>query len=161
MKEITALDWNVYHINYKKVTEAQKKFMIKVLTGWLPVYHHLNKMTQEQRLCPLCQQEETISHLFQCRRRNTWKTQFRQSLRTKLQHLDTPQELTNKVMNTIQERLHEDHNTSLYQYIMFAGLIPRDWAPVTNKSGQPRSPSMVQTSQLLVSSTKPRTMANT
>jgi len=52
---IQQYEWTTYERIYQKSSPAQRKFMCKMMTGWLPVYHHLNKMTTEKQYCPLCQ----------------------------------------------------------------------------------------------------------
>ena len=47
-------DWKVYQCNYEKAPPSKQSFIIKMMMGWLPVYHHLNKMDSAQHTCPHC-----------------------------------------------------------------------------------------------------------
>ena len=71
-RQLNQYDWNTYHAIYKKSRPSIQVYMIKMSTGWLPVRHHTNKMTQVQQQCPLCSSDETIAHLFQCVQRQQW-----------------------------------------------------------------------------------------
>jgi len=41
---ITQFDWNIYTKNYDRARPTQQTYILKMMTGWLPVFHHLNKM---------------------------------------------------------------------------------------------------------------------
>ena len=98
------------------------------MTGWLPVYYRINKMTSEQRQCPLCQNSETIEHLFQCPERKEWHTSFVQQLQTQLQHLNTPPTLQLAIIEEFNNLLNPAIQHATFQpYTLFAGLLPTHW----------------------------------
>ena len=96
--------------------------------GWLPVCHHLNKMTTEQLTCPLCSQDETVPHLFQCPERKLWQKQFIQQLEDKLESWKTPTPLRNLLLTHYQHLIYDtDTHHHIRQFTVFVGLFPNTW----------------------------------
>ena len=128
MEHLSEFDWQTYAATYRRASATLQKYMIKMMTGWLPVYHHNNKMTKVQQLCFRCQNDETIAHLFQCGGRDTWRQNFLQILHNQLQHLHTPSELLEQIYNQIQHLITDSLNHQHFSHFnMFAGLIPLYW----------------------------------
>ena len=102
--------------------------MIKMMTGWLPVKHHLNKMSTESSHCHLCKNDETVAHLFQCQQRKQWQRQLYVQLGQYLNKIHTPtsvcQLITHHVKNIIQ---NTDDYSHFKHFTIFAGLLPRKW----------------------------------
>ena len=57
-KQLSEYDWNIYHKNYTKAPDIHKIYMIKLMTGWLPICYRLNKIMKTQHKCPNCQNDE-------------------------------------------------------------------------------------------------------
>ena len=80
IQQLQNYDWQTYVTIHANMPVSIQKYMVKLMTGWLPVYHHTNKMMTAKQLCPLCQNEETIAHLFQCHHRQHWRQQLVKTL---------------------------------------------------------------------------------
>ena len=72
VSQLAQYDWTTYHSIYSTARPSLQVFIIKIMTGWLPVYHHVNKMTASKQYCHQCKKNETIAHLFHCASRQTW-----------------------------------------------------------------------------------------
>jgi len=122
------LDWSTYDINFQSLRPSLQVFSIKTMSGWLPVRHHLNKMTTEQFTCPLCTQDETVPHLFQCPERKLWQKQFIQQLEDKLESWKTPTPLRNLLLTHYQHLIYDtDTHHHIRQFTVFVGLFPNTW----------------------------------
>ena len=125
---LTTLDWITYDALFQALRPSLQKFLIKILTGWLPVRHHLNKMLSTKQTCPLCPKDETLAHLFQCQKRKQWHQNFLQQLEEKLSLLKTPPQLRTSIITHYQQRItdpatyHQHHH-----FIAFVGLFPNKW----------------------------------
>ena len=98
------------------------------MTGWLPVYHHLNKMMKVQQKCPLCQNNETIAHLFQCHNRQQWQNNFQKHLQQQIQKQHTPQELITTITTKLHSIINDNYQHQHFKHFtIFAGLIPKEW----------------------------------
>ena len=98
MTQIASFDWKVYHTVYNKEPTHIQIYIIKLMTGWLPVYHHINKMLANKQKCPLCQNKETIGHLYQCPGRRQWQQKFLKNLRSHLQTIKTSADLSSRII---------------------------------------------------------------
>ena len=99
-----------------------------MMTGWLPVYHHLNKMESTQQTCPYCQNDETIAHLFQCKDRQKWRTQFFKKLEEFFNQTRTTHQFRTNLRHHLEYIFIKQHDTQHFkQFTLFAGLIPTDW----------------------------------
>ena len=99
-----------------------------MLTGWLPVKHHLNKMSTGNSQCHLCTQNETIAHLFQCLKRKQWKRQFQAQLDQYLEKIHTPIYLRTIITTHVADVItNTDEYTHFKHFTIFAGLLPRRW----------------------------------
>ena len=126
LSEFKQLDWKSYEINYKKASPTLQKYIIKLLTGWLPVLHQVNKMTAAPTYCPHCDNDETIAHIFQCKHREKWKTTFEQNLHEQLIQQHTPFELILEIRQYFHDLLYDHQNYQHFHHFkLFAGLIPR------------------------------------
>ena len=126
-------DWTIYKTNYERASPSTQVYITKMMTGWLPVYHHLNKMESMQQKCPLCQQEETISHLFQCPHRQNWRKQFLQHLDEFLNQQNTSHLFRQNLHRHMQEIFTPTQETQHFKHFtLFAGLIPTDWPHQAN-----------------------------
>ena len=126
--QLQQYDWHTYHKIYTTSTHSIQVFMVKILAGWLPVRHQLNKMSTDQQTCPLCTEDETIAHLFQCPHRKQWQQQFLHQLTGKLQQLKISQELQQHIHHNFTERLENtDQFCTLSDFTIFAGLLPLQW----------------------------------
>ena len=67
MEDLATFDWVGYTKSFETSSLTQQRYIIKIMMGWLPVHYHLNKTLTDHRYCPLCQQDETIAHLVQCK----------------------------------------------------------------------------------------------
>ena len=102
--------------------------MVKILTGWLPVYHHLNKMMKTPLHCHLCNNDETIAHLFQCQARANWRNTFLMNLQQHLQKIQTPITLRDDLYMHLKNILdHDDEYEHFKHFTIFAGLVPISW----------------------------------
>ena len=129
-------DWNTYAKNFDSMRPAIKIFIIKLMNGWLPVFHRTNKMMNLQRKCPLCQNDETIEHIFQCHGRQEWQTSFGKQLEQELKRINTSSTLQTTIIQHLTNLLiPSDHHPHIYSYKIFAGLIPKSW---TNQALQLR-----------------------
>ena len=80
-------------------------------------------------MCPLCQNDDTISHLYQCQHRQTWRMTFDQALKDQLTKLKTPTSLTEVICNTFNQLLHDQARYyHFYHFTLFVGLIPSAWS---------------------------------
>ena len=129
LQQLTQHNWATYHTIYKASSPALQVYIIKLMTGWLPVRHHLNKMTTTKQTCPLCPADETIAHLFQCPHRTQWRNRFLQRTTTQLQKLKTPQEVIIKVTSHLHQILTDSDQIQHFQeFKIFAGLLPKQWS---------------------------------
>ena len=78
--DLQQMAWGTYEKNYQKAIPTIQKYIIKLITGWLPVHHHLNKITPAKNKCYLCQSEETIAHIYQCPHRHQWRQKLEEEL---------------------------------------------------------------------------------
>jgi len=136
--QLADYDWTIYSINYTKAPGSYKNFLIKLMTGWLPVYHRLNKITNTNYKCPNCQQEETIGHIFQCQCRTTWKNKLMDKLQEFLTRNNTPTSLQDTIVNQVTTLTsHPSSTQKHYHYTIFAGLLPKTWT--TNTTSIPHN----------------------
>jgi len=125
---LLTLDWQLYYKNYQRASATKQIYIIKLLTGWLPVNHRLNKMMTTKLYCPNCENEETIGHIFQCPGRHSWRQQFFKNSQLVLQKYQTPPELSQEVTEHINSILTTMLvTTEFQQYTIFAGLLPTKW----------------------------------
>jgi len=118
----------VYSKIFTKSPDHLQVYTIKLMTGWLPVHHHTNKMVTTKQYCPLCQNEETIAHLLQCNGRRLWQQQFLANLQRKLKQLHTTDELYHRVVNYFTTITTDSANYHHYKHFtVFAGLLPQQW----------------------------------
>jgi len=100
-----------------------------MLTGWLPVFHQVNKMTNGKQMCPLCQNDETINHMYQCQHRQQWRNKFEHELHKQLILINTPIPLQDEISHHLHQILHDNvQYTHFSHFTLFAGLIPRQWS---------------------------------
>ena len=126
--QLQMYDWHIYGKLYEQANPTIQKYMVKMLTGWLPVYHQTNKMTTNKKNCPLCQNNETLSHLFQCQHRSDWRNDLQTKLTAKLASLRTPLELHQEIDEHIKNILHQKTEYQHFKHFTpFAGLLPRRW----------------------------------
>ena len=125
---LTTLDWSTYDNIFQTLKPSLQVFSIKTMSGWLPVRHHLNKMTTAQFTCPMCHHDETVPHLFQCSKRKLWQEKFLQQLEEKLVSMKTHLKLRTTI-TTHYQQLFTDTNTyhHIRQFTVFVGLFPTDW----------------------------------
>ena len=127
-QKLASFDWHTYSKNYDNAASNVQTYIIKVMTGWLPVYHNLNKMLTIKKLCPLCHKDETIGHIFSCEGRTAWRDQFLQQLQQFLIKIHTNPELTEQIIThittLINGTIEKDH---FKHYTIFAGLFPLKW----------------------------------
>ena len=132
---LISLGWSTYSKNYEKSGPSIQTFIIKLMTGWLPVFYRINKMTSKQRMCPLCQNSETIEHLFQCPERKELHKSFEHQLKTQLQHLHTPLTLQLNIIDKFKKLLNPSSQHITFQpYTLFAGLLPKHWTHQAQQS---------------------------
>ena len=86
----------------------------------------------ETNKCHLCQNEETIAHIYQCPHRHQWRSTFENELIQQLQSMN----LSPTDQAAVQTYVHELLNDSTtYQHFhhfkIFGGLIPRSWGNTT------------------------------
>ena len=126
---LAQLDWNLYAKTYSKASTIHQNYMLKMITGWLPVQHHLNKMNSDQKKCHLCNNDETIAHLFQCPSRQQWRTHFNAQLQDQLKKYPPPLETQHHIHQFISDIFH---NTTQFQHFhhfkIFAGIFPNSWS---------------------------------
>ena len=140
MDQLAQLNWKVYTKNYERSLLAPKKFVIKMMTGWLPVNHQVNKMLNTPISCHLCHQEETIPHLFRCDSRAEWRSTFLQTSHEKLCSLHTPQELQHIIIQHLKELLKPTPpHTHFRHFTIFAVLLPLHWQPSDATQNLPTS----------------------
>ena len=136
---LESLDWKLYAKIFNKSPDHLQVYIIKLMTGWLPVYHHLNKMLEHKQNCPLCNNDETIGHLYQCSGRRRWQQQFLQNLRAHLSTIQTPAaihrpiitHLTNITTDAAQYKHHK-------HFTIFAGLLPKTWTLEAQEHPHPK-----------------------
>jgi len=127
-KTLSKMDWQTYSRNFTKSASNIQTYIIKMMTGWLPVYHHLNKMTPNKTKCPICGNDETISHIFTCEGRKLWRVKFSSQLRTQLTTMNTPANLQDKIINHLDQLLNDQQQQYHFKYYtIFAGLLPLRW----------------------------------
>ena len=90
LQQIATFDWHNYSKIYTHLRPSLQVYIIKLLTGWLPVTHNINKMTTSQSTCHSCDKDETIAHLFQCLSRKKWIQLFEKQLSHQLHQIHTP-----------------------------------------------------------------------
>ena len=105
-------------------------YIIKMMTGWLPVNHHLNKMMSSELHCHLCKNDETIAHLYQCTHRQIWQHTFQQNLNKYLLKIMTQTEVCHTI-NTHFENII--HNPEVYHHFF---LILRFLPDFSLRSGE-------------------------
>ena len=59
------LNWDAFAKVNKTLLEHEHRFVIKMLTRWIPVGHQLNKYTSMKHTCPFCAKEEDAYHIYQ------------------------------------------------------------------------------------------------
>jgi hypothetical protein len=79
------------------------KFVIKLSCAWLPTNSHLHTVEGIMPSCCLCTQDETIDHLFLCPERHAFRATYLQQLRTHLQNLKTPPDVTSTICTHVRE----------------------------------------------------------
>jgi len=127
-QQLAQLDWHIYYKNYKTSTSQEQIYIIKLMTGWLPVYHRMNKMTHTKLYCPICQNDETVGHIFQCRGRLPWRQQFFSELPKNLRKFKTPPKVHQEIIASITNLITQETPTNqIYQFTIFAGLLPLQW----------------------------------
>ena len=155
ISHLTTLDWTTYHAQFQKARPTVRIYMIKMLTGWLPVHYHINKMSSGNTKCHLCQQPETIAHLFQCAHRSKWQRQLYVHLEQYLRKIHMPQPVCKIIMTHVKSIIRKSEEYSHFKHFtMFAGLLPRTWkelfAANNNNTNQQRDKWMKQLSQWLL-----------
>ena len=113
--------WTMYEKNFNKSSPMLQKYTIKMLTGWLPVFHQVNKTTPGQTMCPMCQNDETISHMFHCQHHTNWHKQCEEKLHNHLLKQNAPPELTATICHHIHKILTEPAQHQHFK--IFAGLL--------------------------------------
>ena len=117
-----------------------------MMTGWLPVFHHLNKMTTTQKKCPLCQNDETIAHLFQCQHRHQWRQQLLTNIKDKISKLHMPQQTQQEIVTHIQQVTHNSLSYHhFHHFSVFAGLLPKQWSVQPHMESNPTQHQQWQT----------------
>ena len=125
---LTTLDWHNYKVQFQQARPGLRIYMIKILTGWLPVKYHINKMSKDISQCHLCNQNETIAHLFQCSHREHWKRQHYKHLTQYLTKLHTPSTLQQNIITHIKNITQQpDEYSNFHHFIIYAGLLPLQW----------------------------------
>ena len=85
-------------------------------------------MTTDKKKCPLCQNDETITHLYQCQHRENWRQQMMDNLHKFLNKQKTPADIATSMKSYITTRFQ---NPIIYQHVntflIFAGLLPISW----------------------------------
>ena len=146
-QQLSNYDWKNYYKTYNKASPSLQIFMVKLLTGWLPVYHRMNKLTKTKRQCPNCQNDETIGHIFQCDGRKVWRQQFFNQLQAFLQKKELPMELRQEITHHFTQLLTTiQTTTSIKNYSLFAGLLPLTWTQGNKKSTTATTPTNIRQS---------------
>ena len=119
------------HLNIPaKLSEHEKRFVIKMLTKWIPVGHNLNKYSTTKHKCPFCEEDETVYHLFQCSLKPLKNAKFITQLEDHLQQIDTDQFLQAIIIQHFRAGIDTPQNTGEQTpiwYLASAGLIPLEW----------------------------------
>ena len=141
-------DWQIYQKNYDKSSPKHQIFIIKMMTGWLPVYHQLNKMATTKLKCPKCNQEETIPHLFQCQSRTTWANTFMSNLKNFLNKLHTSTTFMEKAIPYFHEMINNSTDFDQFkQFTIFAGLLPIAWKIEATNNDDTEAPDVLTQQQ--------------
>ena len=128
MEYLSTLNWEVYTKVYRQSAPNIQRYIIKLMTGWLPVHHHMNKMLQEKRTCPLCSKDETIAHLFRCEHRDEWRISLMTNCETQLTKLKTTTTVHQQILQYLNNLFKDQHTDStLHPFMIFAGLLPNIW----------------------------------
>ena len=123
---LASLDWKLYSKIFNKAPAHLQIYTIKLMTGWLPVYHHLNKMLVNKQHCPLCNNDEMIGHLYQCTGRCCWQQQFIKNLQLKLQAIKTPAELHCPIITHFTNITTDPAQYTHHKHItVFVGFLPK------------------------------------
>ena len=126
--QLTQLDWQLYKNIYDNARSSLQVYIIKVLTGWLPVRHNINKMTNVKLTCPLCSADETIAHLYQCPRQHQWRKKFLQQMSHQLRKANIPATFRNELIADFEQLLTStDHHHHFSEFKIFVGLLPKKW----------------------------------
>ena len=121
-------DWNIYTKNYERSRPSIQTYIIKMMSGWLPVFYNLNKMDNTNRKCHLFRDSETFPHLFQCLHRKIWKNQFLHHLDTHLRQTKTDPLFATQLHQHMRQLLFEPHEFDHFKHFtVFAGFLPNDW----------------------------------
>jgi len=136
-KQYQSMNWQAFEKTYRKISEPEKKFVVKLLSKWLPVGYNLNKYSSMKHNCPYCAQEETVYHLYQCTQNaQNGEVFFLTKLETYLIHLQTDTFLQIIILNMIrngqQTPVHTTDPTPIW-YLVMSGLIPTDWTMSQSK----------------------------
>ena len=132
--ELQQFDWQTYHNTYKNVRPTLQVYIIKMMTGWLPVNHHLNKMTSSDLHCHLCKNDETIAHLYQCTHRKNWRQTFQNQLNTYLHTIMSKPEVRHTITKHFENILNKpDIYHHFSNFTVFAGLLPQKWREQYNE----------------------------
>ena len=129
--QLSNFDWSTYASIYSTSRPSIQVFIIKIMTGWLPVHHHVNKMTTSKKYCYHCHKNETIAHLFQCSSRQQWRTYFEQQLLKRLKQINTPSRLVDDIIQHFHDIIHSPKEYPLFRHFTpFAGLLPQKWQDI-------------------------------
>ena len=129
-RQYDTYNWKVFESTNKKLSESEKRYVVKLLTRWLPVGHNLNKYSTVTHACPFCHHNETVYHLFQCPQNPSTQDTFLNKLDKHLQKTGTDQFLQILIMNTFREGFQTPilpGESTPHWYIACAGLLPKAW----------------------------------
>ena len=100
------INWELF-TNLHKRKHTPRQFAIKLSTGWLATNGKI-KQTQNPHHdagCILCQQSESMTHMFQCPGRNEWCKEFLNKLRRLTTSIKTAPQVANDIALGLQQFL--------------------------------------------------------
>jgi zinc-binding in reverse transcriptase len=113
------------------------RFTTRLLHGHLPTRRRLHQQGQtSSNLCPLCQNEETHDHMFQCSHREEWRTGFLEQLTEHLTDQETDPTVSTELLTCTRSWLtatnpnpdsHCDQ-ISIGVHLLHRGLVGIDWS---------------------------------
>ena len=63
-KQYMELNWEIYDKNVQTLPITEQRYVVKLLTQWLPVGHNLQKYGGLKQNCPYCNEYKTVYHVY-------------------------------------------------------------------------------------------------
>lgn len=128
--QASRVDWESFRSARRSLPQL-RTFVTKLCAKALPTNKKLSQRDNSPAQCLLCGAEESNSHLWLCRCRQSWRTTFCANLAKHLHDVQTTPQLTTDILSKTRQYLEDpvQDKHSDWQYAWtFRGFIPQEWS---------------------------------